>query len=103
MVSNRDISFANSTQYRSGPTDTLSTFSINDDGTLSLVQLAPSGGWSPRQFSINKAGDMVAVGHQNNNTVVVWGRDVETGLIDTTEPVGVVTLNGAVVMTVWDE
>jgi 6-phosphogluconolactonase (cycloisomerase 2 family) len=81
----------------------MSTFSIADDGTLSLIQLASSGGWSPRQFAINKAGDMVAIGHQNNRTVVVWNRDVATGLIETGEPAAVIRLTGAVVCTIWDE
>jgi 6-phosphogluconolactonase (cycloisomerase 2 family) len=84
----------------------LSTFSINEDGTLELVQLAPSGGWSPRQFSFNKLGDMIAVGHQNNRTVVIWKRDLESGKIITEEEggkLGEVTLSGAVVFAMWDE
>lgn len=100
------MSFANSTKTASGPSDTLSTFTINDDGTLDLLQLAPSGGWSPRHFALNKAGDLVAVGHQNNRTVVIWERNLETGKIVTAEeggPVGIVQLSGAVVATIWDE
>lgn len=84
----------------------MSTFSINEDGTLELVQLAPSGGWSPRQFSFNKLGDMIAVGHQNNRTVVIWKRDLESGKIITEEEggkLGEVTLSGAVVFALWDE
>ncbi|KAB2579669.1 putative extracellular aldonolactonase protein [Lasiodiplodia theobromae] len=106
IVSHRDVSFANSTKTASGPSDTLSTFTINDDGTLDLLQLAPSGGWSPRHFALNKAGDLVAVGHQNNRTVVIWERNLETGKIVTAEeggPVGIVQLSGAVVATIWDE
>ncbi|PVH78518.1 putative isomerase YbhE [Cadophora sp. DSE1049] len=97
IVSNRDVSFL----AKDGPTDTLSTFSINADGTLELVQLAPSGGWSPRQFSLNKKGDLLAVGHQNNFTVIVWQRDLASGKI-----VGEgtsITLSTAVVATIWDE
>ncbi|OJD31836.1 3-carboxymuconate cyclase [Diplodia corticola] len=106
IVSHRDVSFANSTKRASGPSDTLSTFAINQDGTLDLVQLAPSGGWSPRHFALNKAGDLLAVGHQNNKTVVIWERDLETGKIVTAEgggPVAIVQLSGAVVCTIWDE
>lgn len=79
----------------------MSTFSIKADGTLELIQLAPSGGWSPRQFSINKKGDLIAVGHQNNFTVVIWQRDLVSGKI-----VGEgksITLRTAVVSTIWDE
>ncbi|KAL1648897.1 hypothetical protein SLS58_002077 [Diplodia intermedia] len=106
IVSHRDVSFTNSTKRASGPTDTLSTFAINQDGTLDLLQLAPSGGWSPRHFALNKAGDLLAVGHQTNKTVVIWERDLETGKIVTAEeggPAAIIELSGAVVCTIWDE
>lgn len=106
IVSNRDVSFAASVINRTRNTDTLSVFAIESNGTLKPIQQAPSGGYSPRQFMINKAGDKIAVGHQNNNTVVVWKRDVATGkIISESEggKLGVVTLTGAVVFTQWDE
>ncbi|GKT46761.1 putative 6-phosphogluconolactonase [Colletotrichum spaethianum] len=106
IISNRDVSFRDSPVLGSGPSDTMSTFAIKEDGTLELVQLAPSGGWSPRQFSINKAGDLIAVGHQNNRTVVIWKRDLVSGkIIPEVEggKVGQVTLTGAVVATIFDE
>ncbi|KAF2852892.1 putative isomerase YbhE [Plenodomus tracheiphilus IPT5] len=106
IVSNRDVSFATSIKNRSGPSDTLSVFAINANGTLKPVQQAPSGGYSPRQFSINKVGDKIAVGHQNNNTVVVWKRDIDSGKIVSEADggkLGVATLSGAVVFTQWDE
>ncbi|KAJ3537515.1 hypothetical protein NM208_g6277 [Fusarium decemcellulare] len=105
-VSNREKSFADSPEFGSGPSDTLSTFAINEDGTLKLIQLAPSGGWLPRQFSFNKAGDKIAVGHQTNRTVVIWKRDVESGKIILEAEggkLGQVQLTGAVVATIWDE
>lgn len=105
-MSNRDVSFAASSIFQSGASDTLSVFSINANGTLNSVQRAPSGGHSPRQFMINKAGDKIAVGHQNNNTVVVWKRDVASGKMvseDAGGKLGVVTLSGAVVYAQWDE
>lgn len=70
------------------------------------MQNAPSGGYLPRQFTINKAGDMVAVGHQVNQTVVIWKRDVKTGKILTEEEGGKLAetvLTGPVVSTIWDE
>lgn len=106
IVSNRDVSFAGSTINRSKPDDTMSVFSINANGTLSPVQQAPSGGHQPRQFMINKAGDKIAVGHQNNNTVVIWKRDLETGrIIDEARggKLGAVVLSGPVVFTQWLE
>lgn len=106
IVSTREQSFSTSALYRSGPSDTLTTWTINEDGTLTFLQSAPSGGWLPRQFSLNKAGDLLAVGHQTNNTVVIWKRDLETGLIITEEDggqVGKVVLSGPVISTIWDE
>ncbi|KAM0294389.1 hypothetical protein ACHAPM_011282 [Fusarium culmorum] len=106
VVSNREKSFATSIEARSGPSDTLTTFLIKDDGTLEPVQAAPSGGWLPRQFSFNKAGDKIAVGHQVNQTVVIWKRDVQTGKIVTEAEGGKlaqIKLTGDVVATVWDE
>ncbi|KAH7123518.1 Lactonase, 7-bladed beta-propeller-domain-containing protein [Dactylonectria estremocensis] len=106
VVSNREKSFRDSPILGSGPSDTLSTFKIKSDGTLERVQLAPSGGWSPRQFSFNKKGDMIAVGHQNNRTVVIWKRDIKSGKIISEEDggkLGQVTLTGPVVATIWDE
>lgn len=95
------MSFKGSTVVNKGPSDTLSTFSINDDGTLTLVQLAPSGGWSPRQFALNQDGSMLAVGHQNNDSVVLWQRDLASGLI-VGRPV-TVNISGSAVATIWDE
>ncbi|CAN9378100.1 unnamed protein product [Alternaria alternata] len=105
IVSNRDVSFLGSPIHRTRSSDTLSVFSINANGTLTLVQHAPSGGYSPRQLMINTDGDKIAVGHQNNNTVVIWKRDVETGKIVGEEDggmLGVVTLSGPVVFTQWN-
>ncbi|CAN8105328.1 unnamed protein product [Discula destructiva] len=106
VVSNREVSFKTSALFQSGPSDTLSTWAINEDGTLEFVQNAPSGGYQPRQFSFNKAGDMIAVGQQTNKTVVIWKRDVETGMIIPEAEggkVGQALLSGSVVTTIWDE
>ncbi|PBP18142.1 hypothetical protein BUE80_DR011128 [Diplocarpon rosae] len=101
IVSNREISFKESTEWKSGPSDTLSTFSISASGELALVQLAPSGGYQPRQFALNQKGDKLAVGHQTNKTVVIWNRDLESGKI-VGEPT-TVAISGSVVVTIWDE
>lgn len=67
----------NSTAVASDP---LINFAIDPQtGHLDLVQEAPCGGLFPRQFSINKAGTLVAVGLQSDGRVVIIERDVETG------------------------
>lgn len=101
IVSSRQHSFNLSPLYQKESSDSLSTFKIRDDGTLSLVQIAPSGGHLPRQFSLNKKGDRVAVGHQVNNTVVVWKRDVRNGKIG--DKIAETKVSGPVVFVGWDE
>ncbi|KAF2229051.1 3-carboxy-cis,cis-mucoante lactonizing enzyme [Viridothelium virens] len=81
--------------------DSLSTFQLNQDGTLTFRQLAPAGGSYPRQFSLNKVGDLVAVGLQYSGRVVIFKRDVESGLVG--DSVGVVQGLGNVTCVVWDE
>ncbi|RAR07005.1 3-carboxymuconate cyclase [Stemphylium lycopersici] len=69
----------NSTQI---PSDSLVTFKPTADGKLSFVQLAKSGGWFPRHFMLSKDGSMVAVANQLSHNVVIYSRDVETGLVN---------------------
>ncbi|KAH6614042.1 Lactonase, 7-bladed beta-propeller-domain-containing protein [Boeremia exigua] len=101
IVSSRQHSFNLSPLFQKADSDSLSTFKIHDNGKLSLVQVAPSGGYLPRQFSLNKKGDKVAVGHQGNSTVVVWGRDVRSGKIGA--KLGETKASGPVVFVGWDE
>ena len=62
------------------PSDPLVTFAIDEaDGSLELVEEAPAGGRNPRGFSLNKDGSLVASALQDDNRVVVYERDVETG------------------------
>ncbi|CAG8953151.1 hypothetical protein HYFRA_00003350 [Hymenoscyphus fraxineus] len=103
IVSNREISFRDSPDVRTKDSDTLSTFTIKPDGSLELLQLAPSGGYSPRHFSINADGSFLAVGHQGNRSVTIWQRDVVSGKIITEKPAAKVQLSGAISCTIWDE
>ncbi|CAG8954272.1 hypothetical protein HYFRA_00005892 [Hymenoscyphus fraxineus] len=73
-VSNRrDLSFS--------PNDSIASFSLDDAGLMKFLQITSSGGTYPRTFSINKAGDLVAIGDQTTANVVVVKRDVTTGLL----------------------
>lgn len=100
-MASRQHSFNLSPLYQKADSDSLSTFEIGEDGKLDLVQIAPSGGYQPRQFSLNKRGDRVAVGHQVNGTVVVWDRDVRSGKIG--KKIAETTVSGPVVFVGWDE
>lgn len=82
--------------------DSLFTYSVDhSSGELALVEQSPAGGNTPRQFSINKAGDLLAVGLQNDGRVVIISRDVTTGLLG--DIVAAVDVAGQVVCVIWDE
>lgn len=88
----------NSTKITS---DSLAVWAPAADGTLHFIQLAPAGGSYPRQFSINKAGDLVSVGLQMSSTVVLWKRDLKTGKLG--DLVASVEVPGQITCVVWDE
>jgi 6-phosphogluconolactonase (cycloisomerase 2 family) len=83
--------------------DPLITFLINpDSGELTYQSTSPAGGLTPRHFSLNKAGDRVAVGLQGSGRVAVFKRDVVTGIVGD-EPVAWVEGLGEVSAIVFDE
>ncbi|QIW98684.1 hypothetical protein AMS68_004202 [Peltaster fructicola] len=82
------------------PSDSLTTFSLQRDGSLVFVQAWPSGGLYPRQFTLDSTGSLVAVGNQLSGNVVILSRDVGTGLIG--EPVAVTAIEGNVTCVVFD-
>ena len=102
----RDASFNASTFPLSYPTpsDSMATWSLNPcqyDGSLEFLGLFPAGGSYPRQFSLSRAGDLVAVGLQQSSKVVVLERDTETGLF--VRQVAEVDVAGQVTCVVWDD
>ena len=81
--------------------DSLAVYRLTVDGTFAFQSLYSSGGNYPRTYRINKAGDLVVVGDQYSDAVVVLERNVSTGEIGKT--VGSVTLGGQVSSVIWDE
>ena len=59
--------------------DSLITYTVNSNGSLSALQATNSHGWYARTFSINSAGDLLAVGGQASSTVSIIARDPSTG------------------------
>lgn len=55
----------------------------------------------PRQFSINKAGNQVAVGLQQDGRAVIIDRDVNTGLLKNF--IANISIPGEVVCVIYDE
>ena len=103
MISNRNNTSFNLPEPDGSliESDSLSTFQLQDDGTLVWHQLWPSGGLYPRQFSIDKTGSLVAVGHQYDQNIVILARDVATGLIG--EPLARMKVPGNTTCIQWDE
>ncbi|ESU10976.1 hypothetical protein FGSG_05067 [Fusarium graminearum PH-1] len=72
----------NSDNTTSITSDSLVSFRIDGEtGHLALQQDIACGGRSPRHFTINKAGTLVAVALQHDSRVVILERDVKTGMI----------------------
>ncbi|KAI1390582.1 putative isomerase YbhE [Hypoxylon trugodes] len=72
---------ANRADETFGPqNDSLATYSIDPTtGDITFVEATPAHAWFPRSFSINKAGDLVAVGGQTSSNVAIIARDPKTG------------------------
>ena len=61
--------------------DTLVVFSIAQDGQLSLVQRIPSGGKTPRHFTLDPTHRWLLCGNQDSASITVFRRDGGTGRI----------------------
>ncbi|MCJ1248667.1 hypothetical protein MMC30_005885 [Trapelia coarctata] len=81
--------------------DTLSTFSLNSTGSFDFVSLFPAGGRYPRQFSLNRRGNLVAVALQLSSKVAVISRNVTTG--NFLQQVAEIELEGQITSVVWDD
>ncbi|KAF2433052.1 extracellular aldonolactonase [Tothia fuscella] len=105
VVSNRGDQSFQIPAYRNATgreySDSLATYAINDNGTLSFKQIWPAGGLFPRHFSFNKVGDLVAVALQHSERVVILERDVKSGLIGIA--VADEHVSGNATCVVWDE
>lgn len=81
--------------------DPLINFSIEANGNLNLIQEVAAGGRFPRQFSINKAGNLLAVGLQKDGRVVFIKRNVQTGMLG--EFVAYSNIEGEITTAIFDE
>lgn len=62
--------------------DSIAVFSIDPaDGKLALVQHQPTGGSTPRHFSIDPSGALMLVGNQGSSTVAAFAIDPNTGTL----------------------
>jgi len=81
----------------------MAAFSISPlDGSLTFLQLFPASGSYPRQFALNRVGNLVAVGLQETGAVSILQRDSSSGVFE--KQVASVDIEGGqVVCVVWDE
>jgi 6-phosphogluconolactonase len=66
--------------------DSIAVFGINDDGTLKLVQHAPTRGETPRNFAIDPTGRWLIAANQKSGTLAVFRVDDKTGALSPTGP-----------------
>jgi 6-phosphogluconolactonase (cycloisomerase 2 family) len=83
------------------PSDSLEVWAIdNNTGILTFKGLAAAAGQVPRQFSLNKAGTLVAVALQGTGVAIIE-RDPGNGSY--VEIVAVLELPDKVNCVIWDE
>eukprot|EP00899_Mesostigma_viride_P003085 jgi/Mesvir1/12778/Mv22833-RA.1 len=62
--------------------DSLAVYAIDQtDGSLSVVQIAASGGRTPRNFNFDVTGRWMVVGNQDSNNLTVFAIDQDTGAL----------------------
>lgn len=82
--------------------DPLISFAIDcETGSLTPLQEAAAGGRVPRQFSVNKAGTLVAVGLQADGRVVVIERDAQSGQLG--RFIGYANVEGQITTVIFDD
>lgn len=67
-----------------GTANDITCFSIGKDGKLTFKQQISTGGDGPRNFAITPDGNYVFVGHQFTDNIVIFKRDVKTGMLSDT-------------------
>ena len=65
--------------------DSFAVYSVNQkDGTLTQVEIVPTGGKEPRNFVIDPTGRFLLAENQNSNDIVEFRIDQATGRLTTT-------------------
>lgn len=68
--------------------DSIVVYRVLETGLLEVVEWAPSGGKTPRDFNFNADENFIVVGHQDDHVLSLFSRDAETGrltLVDDTK------------------
>jgi 6-phosphogluconolactonase len=64
--------------------DTIAAFKVGDDGKLSLIEIEPIQGETPRNFGIDPSGNFLLAAGQKSGTISVFRINQETGELDFT-------------------
>ena len=64
--------------------DSIACFKIGSDGRLTLVEIEPTGGKTPRNFGIHPGGRFLIAANQNSGTLKVFAIDPSTGELSDT-------------------
>ncbi len=64
--------------------NSLVIFNVKKDGQLERIDVVPTGGKFPRHFALTPCGNAVLVANQDSSNLTLFGRDIETGLIEAT-------------------
>ncbi|RZJ27829.1 MAG: lactonase family protein, partial [Flavobacterium sp.] len=67
-----------------GDANTISQFSVADDGKLKHVETISIKGDGPRNFAITPNGRFLLIGHENSNEIVFFSRDPQSGRLSDT-------------------
>jgi 6-phosphogluconolactonase len=68
-----------------GDFDNLAIFKVNPStGKLSIVGFQPTGGKAPRNFNFDPSGEFLLVANQNSDEVVVFKRNIKSGVLEDT-------------------
>ncbi|REE66494.1 6-phosphogluconolactonase [Paenibacillus taihuensis] len=64
--------------------DSIAVYRVDAGGTLELVQFAPSGGQTPRNFAISPDGEYLVAANQESSNIVTYRIDQATGELQPT-------------------
>lgn len=67
-----------------GEANDITIFKIGEKGKLDFVARTSTEGKGPRDFVIDPSGNFLLVGHQYTNDIVIFKRDITTGLLTST-------------------
>ena len=62
--------------------DTITVFTVADDGSLSQTQFFSCGGKTPRDFALAPGGAWLVIGNQDSETISVFAVDPNSGRVD---------------------